>query len=82
MELAGIIEETRGSGVVGATAFDALADLLERVVPRKRLSDFDAKVNDLPEYADKVIETQQRLLKNNFVPFEKSDLMDVYRAAY
>lgn len=79
-ELAKIVAAAIGSTPGGA--FDALADLISQILPAKRLSDFGAAEGDLPSYADKVIESQQRLLKNNFVPFDKSDLLDIYRAVY
>lgn len=82
VELAQIIEDTLARRSDRANAFDLLADLISQIFPRKRLADFGAKEDDLSGYADKVVESQQRLLKNNFVPFAKTDLIDIYRAVY
>lgn len=80
LELARIIEDTLGPAADGRDAFSRLGALVEQVVPPKRLSDFGVREADLPGYADRVIETQQRLLKNNFVPLDRSSLLDIYRA--
>ena len=39
------------------------------------------KREDAGAYADKVIETQQRLLVNNYVPLSREDLIAIYESA-
>ena len=62
----------------GGNPFDALDALLARVVPTRRLSEYGMTAGETGRYADKVIETQQRLLVNNYVPLSAQDIARVY----
>ncbi len=37
---------------------------------------------EIEEFADSVVENQQRLLGNNFVPLTRDQIRDIYRAVY
>lgn len=82
MALGAIIDEVIGTGHGEGTAFDKLGRAIERLMPQKRLAEYGVAEDQLGVYADKVIATQQRLLKNNFTPLEKADLLDIYRTVY
>jgi 4-hydroxybutyrate dehydrogenase len=82
MELAAIINEAAGAGDAGADAFENLGKLIQRLMPRKSLAQYGVPEDQLGAYADKVMETQQRLLKNNFTRLAKEDLVAIYRAVY
>ena len=58
--------------------FDALDTLLAQVVPTKKLRDYGMAAGDVDRYAAKVIETQQRLLVNNYVALSNADIAGVY----
>ena len=75
-DIARVIEEVVGSQ--GGNPFDALDALLARVVPTRRLGEYGMAADDAGRYADKVIETQQRLLVNNYVPLSAEDIARVY----
>lgn len=76
--VADLIEEVLGPSTGKGTPFDVLDRLLAEVVPAKRLSEYGMSPHDIHSYADKVIETQQRLLVNNYIPLSKADIADVY----
>ena len=49
---------------------------------KQPLRDFGVKESDLPVFAKDVIATQQRLLKNNYIPLSEAQILDIYKAAY
>lgn len=63
------------------TAFAALDAMLKKLIPQKKLTEYGMKRDDTAAYADKVIETQQRLLVNNYAPLSREDLIAIYEAA-
>lgn len=77
-EIAQVITEVLDLPQDGANPFDALDALLAKVVPTKRLRDYGMAEGDVGPYAAKVIETQQRLLVNNYVPLSDADIAGVY----
>jgi 4-hydroxybutyrate dehydrogenase len=81
-ELAQIINEALGIKAGLADAFQALEDLINKLLPKKRLREYGVREEDIEPYVDKVIETQQRLLINNYVDLSRDDLISIYRAVY
>ena len=77
-DIANLIEEILGPCDSGCTPFDVLDELLAKVVPTRRLSEYGMDTGDTNRYADKVIETQQRLLVNNYTPLSKDDIVKIY----
>ncbi|MEO9340858.1 iron-containing alcohol dehydrogenase [Mesorhizobium sp. SB112] len=77
-DIAKLIEEILGAPKAGENPFDTLDRLLAEVVPTKRLSEYGMSASDVHQYADKVIETQQRLLVNNYVPLSNADVAGIY----
>lgn len=69
-------------GVEAKDALNALYELMDLVLKKEPLSSFGVKEEDLPVFAKDVIQTQQRLLKNNYVALSEEDLLAVYKAAY
>lgn len=63
-------------------ALEALYSLLDKVLVKQPLRDFGVKESDLPVFAKDVIATQQRLLKNNYIPLSEAQILDIYKAAY
>ena len=79
--VAEIISECLGVAPDTKTAFAALDDMLKKLIPQKKLTEYGMKREDAAAYADKVIETQQRLLVNNYAPLDREDLIKIYEAA-
>ena len=40
------------------------------------------KEQEIEEFTDSVLENQQRLLANDFVPLSREDIRDIYRSLY
>lgn len=59
--------------------YDELEKLLNRILPKKALHEYGMKEEQAEEFADSVIENQQRLLKNNFVFLDRDRLVRIYR---
>jgi 4-hydroxybutyrate dehydrogenase len=82
LELARIINEALDIKADLAGSFRALEELLDKLIPKKRLREYGVKEADIERYVDKVIETQQRLLINNYVELSRDDLISIYRSVY
>ncbi|MBQ8144277.1 MAG: 4-hydroxybutyrate dehydrogenase [Butyricicoccus sp.] len=62
-------------------ALEALYQLMDRVLERKPLREHGVTAEELPTFAHNVVETQQRLLGNNYVFLSEEDILDVYNRA-
>jgi 4-hydroxybutyrate dehydrogenase len=63
-------------------ALETLYALMDKVLLKEPLKNFGVKEEDLPVFAKDVIETQQRLLRNNYVELSQDDLLEIYQAGY
>lgn len=63
-------------------AFDELGNMLNNLLMLKPLKEYGMKEEEVSGFAKNVIETQQRLLKNNYVPFTEEDLVNIYSKLY
>ena len=63
-------------------ALEALYSLLNKVLVKQPLRDLGVKESDLPVFAKDVIATQQRLLKNNYIPLSEEQILDIYKTAF
>ena len=81
-EIADIINEVLVTDTNIKGSLNALEDLIEKLLPKKRLHEYGVQEKDIENYVDKVIETQQRLLKNNFVYLSREDLLEIYRSLF
>jgi len=81
-ELADIIRKELGIEADLKGTFAALDDLLDKILPRKKLREYGVEEERLPYYVDKVYETQQRLLIANYVKMTKEEFLEIYKKAY
>ena len=81
-ELAAIIRRELGVETDLQGTFQALADLLDQILPRKRLREYGVREEDLPRYVERVYETQQRLLVANYVKMDQEQFLEIYKKAY
>ncbi len=63
----------------GLTALYALMDKILKLDP---LREHDVTEDELPVYAKSVIETQQRLLNNNYVELSEAEILEIYQSAF
>lgn len=82
LELAQIINEALEIDTDLAGSFQALEALINQLLPEKRLREYGMREEDIEPYVDKVIESQQRLLINNYVELSRDDLISIYRKVY
>jgi 4-hydroxybutyrate dehydrogenase len=64
------------------SSFEALDKLLNSLIKKKGLNEYGIDKASIEEYVDKVIETQQRLLKNSYVSLSRDDLIEIYETIY
>lgn len=60
----------------------ALDDLLQEILQKKPLHEYGMKKEETEIFAENVIQNQQRLLKNNYVPISKQQMVEIYEALY
>jgi 4-hydroxybutyrate dehydrogenase len=65
-----------------ASVYDELEKVLNKLLVKKPLKEFGMKEAETESFADSVIETQQRLLVNNYVPLTREDMVKIYKALY
>ncbi|MGE5380467.1 MAG: 4-hydroxybutyrate dehydrogenase [Methylocystaceae bacterium] len=62
--------------------YDALEQLLDQLLSRKPLREYGMKEEEIEGFTDSVLEKQQRLLANNYVPLERVEIVKIYRSLY
>ncbi len=69
-------------GVEAKDGLNALYALMDDVLKKGPLKEHGVKEEDLPVFAKSVIETQQRLLNNNYVALTEEEIYEIYKAAF
>lgn len=69
-------------GCSEAEVYEKLEELLDQILPKKALREYGVKPEECAEFAKSVIENQQRLLKNSFVPMDEQLVCEIYRNLY
>ncbi len=64
------------------SSISELYALMDRVLERKPMRAYGVTEDELPKYADSVVETQQRLLGNNYVPLTRDEILAIYESAF
>ena len=62
--------------------YSELSTVLDKLLSRKPLREYGMKEADIDLYTDNVIETQQRLLANNYVDLSKKEIRDIYNTLF
>lgn len=73
------------AGIIGSDTdkvYEKLEGLLNGMLPKKALHEYGMKEKEIEEFTESVIANQQRLLANNFVPFDRERILKVYRELY
>lgn len=63
-------------------ALKALYDLMDAVFPKDRLSAHGMTSDEIGMFSKNVLETQQRLLNNNYVELSYDDIVEIYTKAF
>lgn len=62
--------------------YDALENLLDQLLSRKPLKEYGMKDEEIEGFTDSVLEKQQRLLANNYVPLSRVEIVNIYTKLY
>ncbi len=62
--------------------YDRLEDLLNQILPKKALHEYGVTEEDLKEFTTSVMQTQGRLMGNNFVPLDEARVYKIYKELY
>lgn len=62
--------------------YDALDELLGKLIAKNPLHTYGMKEEEISGFAKSVLETQQRLLNNNYVPLSEEEIREVYRELF
>ena len=54
----------------------------DQILPRKPLRDYGIPHEQLALFAESVLKNQTRLLKNNYVPLSREDMLAIYESVY
>lgn len=65
-----------------AEGLRALYGLMDAVLKKNPLRDHGVKKEELSVFAKNVVETQQRLLNNNYVPLTEAEILEIYEKAF
>ena len=52
------------------------------LIPKKALHEYGVKEEELEIFTDSVMENQQRLVANNFVPLDRERVLKIYRELF
>lgn len=74
------IADIIGCGV--DVVYDETEKLLNVLLPKKPLHAYGMKQEEIERFADSVLENQQRLLVNNFAPFDRDRIVKIYRELF
>ncbi|MFZ5969879.1 MAG: 4-hydroxybutyrate dehydrogenase [Bacillota bacterium] len=62
--------------------YDTLEKVLDKLLSRQSLRQYGMKEEEIESFTDNVIEKQQRLLNNNYVPLSREDIRDIYKKLF
>jgi 4-hydroxybutyrate dehydrogenase len=69
-------------GAADGDTFDRLGDFLNDIIKAKKLSEYGMKKEEIELFSQNVIEKQQRLLVNSYVPIALPDIINIYKNLY
>ena len=63
-------------------SIDKLEELLSGILVNKKMREYGAVEQDVEDFADSTVNTQQRLLKGNYVALTRDEIRDIYKARF
>jgi len=79
-DLKGILKTALGMEA-GDTAIQALATLLEQIIPLKRLREYGMRQDEVDAFTDAAM-AQERLMKNNYAALTRDDVRSIYEGRF
>jgi 4-hydroxybutyrate dehydrogenase len=83
--LAGVIAEPLSRLGINAGAedtFTAMESMLQQLLPLKKLREYGMKEEEVGSFAQSVMDNQQRLLVNSYIPFSLDHAREIYGSRY
>ncbi|MCT4606953.1 MAG: 4-hydroxybutyrate dehydrogenase [Marinisporobacter sp.] len=65
-----------------AEVYDAIEKVLDKLLSKKALKEYGMKEEEIESFTDSVLEKQQRLLANNYVPLSREEILNIYKNLY
>ncbi len=65
-----------------SNVYDELEKLLSHLIEKKQLRTYGMTQEQVEGFTANVLETQQRLLNNNYVPFSREEIRNIYQTLY
>ena len=62
--------------------YEKLEELLNKILSKKTMKEYGATREMLAQWADSVIEGQQRLMVNSFVPLGRNEVLEIYEGLF
>lgn len=62
--------------------YQKLEELLSKIIVKKSLHEYGMKKEEIKEFTESVLKSQQRLLKNNYVPFGEKEISSIYQTLF
>lgn len=62
--------------------YGALEEILNKLLNKKKLREYGMKEEEIVTFTDSVIEKQQRLLLNNYVPLSREHILNIFKNLY
>lgn len=62
--------------------YQELEKLMNGILPPKSLHEYGMTQEEINLFADSVLENQQRLLANNYIPLSREQIIDIYREVF
>lgn len=79
------VMNSRLAGLLGCrenSVYDHLEDLLDRILPKKKLHEYGVTREDLDGFSKSVMETQGRLMAGSFVSLDYDRVLKIYTELY
>lgn len=68
--------------VTPENVFEAIETLLDKLLSKRPLREYGMTPEEIDGFTDSVLEKQQRLLNNNYVPLSRTEIRDIYEKLY
>ena len=73
------------SNIIGCNinnVYESLENILNNLLSKKPLKEFGMKEEEILIFTESVLEKQQILLANNYTPFSKEEIFDIYKSLF
>ncbi|MBF4694704.1 4-hydroxybutyrate dehydrogenase [Fusibacter ferrireducens] len=69
-------------GVEKEAVYDEIEKVLGNLLSKKPLKEYGMKASEIQEFTTSVVEKQQRLLANNYMPLSEEEILNIYKRLF